>query len=132
MVLVVKKMPANERDIRDAGLNPASGRSPRGGYCNPLQYSCLENPMNRGAWWTMVHRVPESQTQQAAWHACTMMIRLQNFPFFLGSFQFLLLTSTSNFATSSPTPTPRSHSLFCHVVLPSIGFHINVIAVFCV
>ena len=46
----------------DAGLIPGSGRSPGGGHGNPLQYSCLENPMDRGAWWAEVHRVAKSQT----------------------------------------------------------------------
>ena len=41
----------------DAGLIPGSGRSPGGGHDNPLQYSCLENPMDRGAWWAIVHEV---------------------------------------------------------------------------
>ena len=48
-------------DIRDAGSIPGSGRSPGGGHGNPLQYSCLENPMDRGAWWARVHRVTQSQ-----------------------------------------------------------------------
>ena len=46
----------------DAGLIPVSGRSPGGGYGSPLQYSCLENPMDRGAWWATVHRVAKSPT----------------------------------------------------------------------
>ena len=46
---MVKNLPANTGDIRDAGLISESGRSPGGGYGNPLQYSCLENPMDRGA-----------------------------------------------------------------------------------
>ena len=50
MVLIVKNPPANARDIRDAGSIPGSGRSPRGGHHSPLHYSCLENPMDRGAW----------------------------------------------------------------------------------
>ena len=50
VVLVVKNPPANAEDIRDAGSIPGSGRSPGGGHGNPLQYSCLENPMDRGAW----------------------------------------------------------------------------------
>ena len=49
VVLVVKNLPANAGDIRDVGLIPGSGRSPGGGHGNPLQYSCLENPMDRGA-----------------------------------------------------------------------------------
>ena len=50
VVLVVKNLPANAGDIRDAGLIPGSGRSPGGGQGNALQYSCLENPMEGGAW----------------------------------------------------------------------------------
>ena len=50
VALVVKNMPANARDIRDVGSIPGSGRSPGGGLGNPLQYPCLENPMDRGAW----------------------------------------------------------------------------------
>ena len=45
------------------GSTPESGISPKGGYGNPLQYSCLENPMDRGAWQAMVHGVTRSQTQ---------------------------------------------------------------------
>ena len=48
MVLVVKNLPACAGDVRDTGLIPGSGRPPGGGYGNLLQYSCLENPMNRG------------------------------------------------------------------------------------
>ena len=58
----VKNMPANAGDIRDAVLIPGSGRSPGAGHGNPLQYSCLENPMNREAWWATVHTVAKSQT----------------------------------------------------------------------
>ena len=46
----------------DAGLIPGLGRSPGGGHGNPLQYTCLENPMHRGAWWAMVHKVTKSWT----------------------------------------------------------------------
>ena len=63
MVLVVKKPPANVGDLREAGLIPGSGRSPGVGHDNLLQYSCLENPMDRGAWHAIVHRVAKSQTR---------------------------------------------------------------------
>ena len=62
MALVVKNPPANAGDKRDASLTPGSGRSPGGGHGKPLQYSCLENPMDRGAWWATVHRVAKNQT----------------------------------------------------------------------
>ena len=55
--LVVKNLPANAGDIRDAGLIPGWGRSPGEGNGKPLQYSCLGNPMDRGAWWATVHGV---------------------------------------------------------------------------
>ena len=57
---VVKKPPTIARDSRDLGSIPGSGRSPGEGNGNPLQYSCLENPMDRGAWWATVHRVTKS------------------------------------------------------------------------
>ena len=56
----VRNLPA---DVRDAGLIPGLGRSPGEGNGNPLQYSCLENFMDRGAWWAAVHGVAKSQTQ---------------------------------------------------------------------
>ena len=51
MVLLVKSLPANSEDLRDRGSNPGSGRCPGGGHGNPLQYSGLENLMDRRAWW---------------------------------------------------------------------------------
>ena len=59
----VKNPPVKAGDIRDAGLIPGLGRSPEGACGNPLQYSCLENPMDGGAWWATVHRVAKSWTR---------------------------------------------------------------------
>ena len=61
VVLVIKNPPANARNIRDVGSIPGLGRSPGGRHDNPLHYSCLENPMDRGAWWAKVHKVAKSQ-----------------------------------------------------------------------
>ena len=61
-VLVVKNPPANARDIRDLGLISGSGRSLGEGNGNPLQYSCLENPMDRGGWWVIVRKIAELDT----------------------------------------------------------------------
>ena len=56
---MVKNLPANAGDVRDTSSIPGSGRSAGGGNSNPLQYSCLENPMDRGVWWARVHKVAE-------------------------------------------------------------------------
>ena len=57
---MIQNLPANAGDIRDMGSIPGLGRSPGEGHGNPLQYSCLDNPMDGGAWWATVHRVEES------------------------------------------------------------------------
>ena len=62
MALLVKNLPANAGDARDTGSIPGMGRLPGGGNDNPLQYSCLENPMDRGAWWAIVHGVAKIWT----------------------------------------------------------------------
>ena len=66
---MVKNLSANVGDIRGTGSIPGSRRSPGRGHGNPLQYSCLENPMDRGAWWATVHRLAESDTTEATEHA---------------------------------------------------------------
>ena len=63
VALVVKDPPANAGDKRDAGPVPGLERTPGGGHGNPLQYSCLEKPMDRGAWQTAVHGVTQSRTR---------------------------------------------------------------------
>ena len=63
MALVVKKPSANAGDLKDVVLIPGLGRHPGVGNGTPLQYSCLENPMDRGAWRAMVHRVARNQTE---------------------------------------------------------------------
>ena len=74
MALEVKNLPANAGDAGDSGSIPGPGRSPEGGNGNPLQYSCLDNPMDRGAWWATVRGV----TKQLSTH--TWGIKL-TFPF---------------------------------------------------
>ena len=61
--LVVKSLPASAGDLREVDLIPGLGRSPGEGNGHPVQYSCLGNPKERRAWWSMVHRVTKSRTQ---------------------------------------------------------------------
>ena len=72
---MVKNLLANAGHLRDEGSVPGLGRSPGGGHGNPLQCSCLENPMDRGAWWITVCRFTQSQTwlKRLSTHACTIV-----------------------------------------------------------
>ena len=63
MALVVKNPPASAGDVRHVGSIPGSGRCPGEGHGNPLQHPCLENPMDRGVWQAVVHKVAKSWTQ---------------------------------------------------------------------
>ena len=74
---MVKNMPASARDTRDMGSIPGSEKSPGEGNGNPLQYSCLENPMDRGVWWATVHGVTKesNMTEQQEWHSKGLISR---------------------------------------------------------
>ena len=69
MALAVKNLLAGAGDVREADSIPGSGRSPGGGNGNPLQYSCRDNPLDRGAWWAIVHRVLKEldMTEHTSW-----------------------------------------------------------------
>ena len=75
---MVKNPPANAGDVKDVGSIPGLGRSLGGGHGNPFQYSCLENPTDRGAWWAIVQRVTKSWTQlkqlSTAWHIVCILL----------------------------------------------------------
>ena len=80
VALVVKNLPASTGDIRDTSSVPGLGRSPGGGHNNPLQYSCLENPMDRRAWLAKVHATTKSRTQLNwfSMHTCTPQCTFSN------------------------------------------------------
>ena len=63
VVLVIKNPPAYAGDVRDMGSIPGSGICPEGAHGDPLQYSCLKNPMDSGVWWATVHGVAKKQTR---------------------------------------------------------------------
>ena len=76
MALVVENLPASAGVVRDVGSVSGLGRSPGGGHSNPLQHSCLENPMDRGAWWATSHSVCKSWTwlKQLSMHAYIVIL----------------------------------------------------------
>ena len=118
------KETANAGDVRDAGSVLGSGRSPGEGHGNPLQYTCLENLMDRGTWWATVHRVAKSRTllKWLSTHACLPMskfsygnenqapflahpsIRLDNLYLLCVLKQCPLLTGTTNGVVMRMTP----------------------------
>ena len=99
LVLVVKNLPANTGDLRDVGSVPRLGRSPGERNGNPLQYSCLENPMDRGAWQATVHRVAKSQTQLKL----SIALDLQKICRYITEFPHMLYP-----------PSPNSNILYNH------------------
>ena len=103
----IKNLPANAGDVRDAGLIPGSGRSPGEGHDNPLQYSCLESPMDRGTWRATVLGVAKSRTQLSD----------QHFHFFFHFSQsrrgcFSSLQHTGNIICSLSFNAPTTHFIF--------------------
>ena len=79
LALVVKSLPVNAEDPRDVGSIPGLGRCPGEGNGNPLQYACLENPMDRGAQQATVHGVTKSPTQLKRFSSCGLGNTLQVF-----------------------------------------------------
>ena len=101
---VGKESACSAGDAGDLGLIPGSGRPPGGGNGNPLQYSCLENPMDRGSWGATVHGAKKSQTRLRDWAHHSMWLSLK---FFTGLFVFwhtfmLFLVSTSCLGIATP------------------------------
>ena len=74
---VLKNLPANVGDARNAGLIPGSGKAPGGGHGNPLQYSCLGNPVYRGAWQATVHGTEHTHTKAIIVLASSAVLRVK-------------------------------------------------------
>ena len=97
MALVVKNLPANAGNIRDVGFIPRSGRYSGSGHINLLQHSCLENPMERGAWGVTVHRASRNQTwlNRLSALACMSNNIVYHFYYYLKSMsEFLIISNT--------------------------------------
>ena len=115
VALVVKNPPANAGVVRTVSSTPGSGRSPGGGHDNPLWYSFLEKPMDRRAWWAIVHRVTKSQT------------RLKQLSVHTHTHTYIYIKETKfcrlNRGPIDPSPVPASSPLskiICGINLPSI------------
>ena len=119
MVLVVKNPPDNAGDVKVACPIPGLGRSPGGGHGNPLQYSCLEGPMDRGAWWARVHGVTKSRTRLST-RICSVLQQRPDscefFCFFALGFIVLLGSVGLEFSSNSENWGP----LFLHIFLLSL------------
>ena len=73
-VVVVVKKPPEQAAIENTDLILRLGRHPGGGHGNTLQYSCVENPMDGGAWWAAVHRFAQLDKTEATYHACMQVL----------------------------------------------------------
>ena len=125
MALVVKNPSASTGVVRDTDSISGSGRSPGGANGTPLQYSCLENPMDRGAWWAIVHGVAESNTTAATEQVGTMKSAwlsesscgsspLHSFPILEGFLGKTLIWPVFPFPKSYSWRTPLSMCDFQH------------------
>ena len=114
-MLVVKNPLTNIWEVSDVGLTPGSGRSPGGWHGNPLQYSCLENPTDRGAWWATVHRVAKSRTGLKQQPAC-MQPSVSSVQFSSVQFSHSVVSDSlrphewQHTRLPCPSPAPRVHS----------------------
>ena len=122
MVLVVKNLPANAGDVRDVSSIPVVGRCPGRRHGNPLQHSCLENPMDRGAWWTRVHGIIKSQ-----FSSVQLLSRVQLFaaPWTAARQASLSITNSRSLPKLMfiELVMPSNHFILCHpLLLPSSVF----------
>ena len=111
VALVVKNPPVNAGDIRDAGSIPGSGRSPGWGHDNPLQYSCLKNPMDRGSRQTSVQRVTQSWTRLKRCRTHALIFEISVDTFLLQKSHFDLLNHAR--ALSENLFAPCTSSEYC-------------------
>ena len=104
---MAKNLPANAEDTVDMGSIPGSGRSPGAGNGNPLQYSCLENPLDRGAWCATVFGVTKNQTLQATEHATNKDLLYNKGK----STRYFVITKKAKNLTESLRYTPETNTI---------------------
>ena len=109
---MVKNPLANAGDIRDVGLIPGWGRSPEGGHGYPLQYSCLENYMDGGAWQTTVHGVARSRTQLSLHTQSNLLIQCNPYQITKGIFHRTRTKFFTICVETHKTPNSQSNVLF--------------------
>ena len=119
VALVVKNLPASAGDTRDMDLTPGSGRSPGGGHGNPLQCCCLENPMDRGAWWATVYGVAKSWDMTEA----TQHIRMQYsyYLIYINGLRNIAVSYKKAHLTISPTYSFKSFVIPPQVIYTVLG-----------
>ena len=118
---MVKNLPAYARDPKDTGLTPGWERSPGGENDNPLQYSCPENPRDRGAWWATGYRVAELDTTEVTEHAHTWMNKLKQtlLAFVVHKLRIRKLQAFVPVSKRGPTVNPRSICPMSQMALPT-------------
>ena len=127
MALVVKNLPDNAWGVSDVGSIPGLRRFPRGGNGNPFQYSCLENRMERGAWWATVHGAAKSQAQLSDLAQSTYTHFFFNWVFFVCLFLLLscmrcLYTLEMNYLSVPSSANTFFHSVCCLLILFMVSF----------
>ena len=105
----------NAGDLRDAGSIPGSGRSPAGGHGNPVQYSYLENPMDRGAWRATVHRIEKSNTRQKKISSVQLLshVRLFAAPWTAAQQASVSITNSWSLLKPNELVMPSTHLILC-------------------
>ena len=114
MALVVKNQPVNAGDTRDEGSIPGLGRSPGEGNGNPLQYSCLKSPVDRGAWWATVRGITKSWTRlkRLGMHVCVCRLFAIAHQWTLGLFYTFVIMNSATVNIRIQVPPQDCDSIF--------------------
>ena len=123
VALGVKNPPTNAGDVRDVCLIPGLGGAPGGGHGNPLQYSCLENPMDKGSWQATVHRVAESDMTEA--RQALILLRLVSIELVMPSNHLILCRPHLLLPSIFPSIRVFLNKSVLHISWPVLGFQLQ-------